>query len=78
MMLQDPEPLVVLSVNLPDKRLGAVLLRQLQVLRPDDVLGQTGLGAKDRVQNQSGRLFVVEGGIEFFEGGVGEEEVLVS
>lgn len=75
-MLQDPEARTIVSVNLPHEWSGSVGLGQLQILGPDDVLGETGLGAEDRVQDQVFRPFVVEGGGERFEVGVGDQEML--
>lgn len=75
-VFQNPEPFPVLAVNFPDKRLGAVRFGDFEVFAPDDVLGQAGLGAKDRVERQARTLFVVQGGVELFVVGVGDEEVL--
>lgn len=76
-VLQDPEPRAVLPIHLPDERLAAVPLGLVQVLAPDDILRQAGLGAEDGVQDQAGARAVVEGRGEALVGGVGDDEVLV-
>lgn len=75
-VLQEPESLPVLPIYFSHEWLGVVLLGHLQVLAPDDVLGQAGFGAEDGVQDQARALAVVEGRGERLVGGVGDDEVL--
>jgi hypothetical protein len=76
MMLQDPEALMILSVDFPHEGLRPMGLGHVQVLGPDDVLGETRLGAEDRVEDEAVGLFVVDGGVEGLEVRVGDQEML--
>lgn len=77
-MLKDPEPLPFFPINNSLEGLGVVLLCQLHILGPDDLLAKTGLCTKHGVERQPGRFVIIQSSVKRFKVWMKNQKVLLS